>query len=868
MHLFSSTGSGRSLRATLLFALTLAGFATATSAQTIRTIAGGWTGDSGPAVTAALHAPHKVTVDAQGNLYVADEHGNRIRKIAPTGVITTVAGSGVNGFGGDGGQAIAAKLSSPTGVAVDAAGNLFIADRGNNRVRKVSAAGVISTLAGDGSSAFGGDGGPATSAKINFPFGVAVDAAGNVFITDGGNFRVRKVTPGGVISTVAGSGVQGFNGLSGNATGMAINIPVDLALDGAGNLYFTDVGNALIRKVTPDGQMSTVAGNRLYGFAGDGGNAVDARLAAPGGIAVDAAGAIYIADSDNNRVRRVSASGTITTIAGNGNANGGGDGGAATAAGLSSPRGLGLDAAGNVYVADIGNARVRKVTPAGAISSVAGNGTYGYNGDGKSALQASLGLPTGMALDASGNLYFGDYGSQRVRKVTPLGVISTVAGNGQVVASPDGGQATAVGLADPAGMAIDAAGNIYFADRASNRIRRIAANGVLSTVAGTGTYGFGGDGGPATQAMLANPFGIALDRQGNLYIADSDNNRVRRVASNGTISTVAGNGNQAFGGDGGAATSASLSFPSGVAVDAAGNLYIADMFHNRVRRVAVNGVITTAAGNGNYEYTGDGGAATSASLRYPVAVGFDGAGNLYIADSLNHSVRKVTPNGVITTVAGNGTAGLGAEGAPPVGSTLSSPSGILVDAAGDVYVADSGNRRVRKLVFSSQPRTSVEFYNATMKHYFITAEPAEQAIVDGGGAGPGWTRTGDSFKVYAADGAPSGSSQVCRFFGSVTPGPNSHFYTAAQAECDFVKALDIATPAGQPKWHYEGLVFASYAPVNGQCPAEAPVAVYRAYNNRAAQLDSNHRITTRQSEIPLLVAQGWVSEGIVMCGLQ
>jgi uncharacterized protein (TIGR03437 family) len=329
--------------------------------------------------------------------------------------------------------------------------------------------------------------------------------------------------------------------------------------------------------------------------------------------------------------------GIITTVAGSGTAGGSGDGGPATSASLG-PWGVAVDAAGNLYIADYSNSRIRKVSPSGIISTAAGNGTRGFSGDGGPATGASLNQPSGVAVDAAGNLYIADYYNYRVRKVSSSGIISTVAGNGIKGFSGDGGTATSATLREPEALAVDAAGNLYIADSTNQRIRKVSPSGIISTVAGTGTWAFSADGGPATSASLSFVEGVAVDAAGNLYIDDSDNGRIRKVSPSGIISTVAGTGTWGFSGDGGPATSASLNDPWGVAVDAAGNLYIADARNGRIRKVSPSGIIGTVAGGGSA--LGDGGAATSASLKHPIAVAVDAAGNVYIAD--DNRIRKVT----------------------------------------------------------------------------------------------------------------------------------------------------------------------------------------------------------------------------------
>ncbi len=330
------------------------------------------------------------------------------------------------------------------------------------------------------------------------------------------------------------------------------------------------------------------------------------------------------------------------------------------------------------------------------IYTVAGNGVGGYNGDNGPATSAQLYHPVGVAVDSGGNLYIADYNNSRIRKVSN-GVITTVAGNGTLGYSGDNGPAASAQLSSPQGVAVDSAGNLYIADVGNNRIRNVA-NGVITTVAGTGpTYpggGFSGDGGPATSAQLYGPVGVAVDSAGNLYIADLYNNRIRNVA-NGVITTVAGSATLDYSGDNGPATSAGLSGPQGVAVDSAGNLYIADYNDSRIRKVA-NGVITTVAGNGKPGYGGDNGSATSAGLYFPNGVAVDTAGNLYIADSNTQRIRKVA-NGVITTVAGNGTVGYSGDNGPATSAQLYYPMGVAVDSAGNIYIADDYNSRIRIL---------------------------------------------------------------------------------------------------------------------------------------------------------------------------
>jgi len=346
----------------------------------------------------------------------------------------------------------------------------------------------------------------------------------------------------------------------------------------------------------------------------------------------------------------------------------------------------------------------------GIIATIAGDGTAGYNGDDQPATRARLNFELGDAdadqediiqlwVDASGNVLFPDRGNNRVRRIAPNGVITTVAGNGQHSFGGDGGPATAAALDWPAAVVGDAAGNLYIADQHNNRIRRVERTGGISTFAGSGLHSFSGNGGQARAAALDYPCGLALDAAGNLYIADQHNTQVRRVRTTGIIEAFAGTGVDSFSGDGGPAVRATLDWPTGLALDAAGNVYITDQFNNRIRRVTPDGNINTFAGDGRETFAGDGGPATRASLNHPAGVAVDAAGNVYIADQLNHRIRRVAPDGIITTVAGTGAADYQGDDGPAAQAALNRPSGVAVDSAGNLYIADHYNHRVRKVTF-------------------------------------------------------------------------------------------------------------------------------------------------------------------------
>jgi uncharacterized protein (TIGR03437 family) len=653
-----------------------------------------------PGTSAAAGSPFSVATDASGNLYFSSTL-SCVFKLDQNSVLTRVAGNCRQGYSGDGGPAASAQLNQPIGIAVDGSGNLYIADAGNNLIRKVSSSGIITTVAGDGSAGLSGDGGPATSAQLDNPEGIAVDAAGNLYIADTVNAKVRKVSPSGIITTLAGTGTQGYSGDGGLATAARLSKTYGVAADGNGNVYIADTLNQAIREVSASGTITTIAGTGTPGALGVGGPATSAELWDPFGIALDGAGNLYIADFENSRICEIS-NGILTNIAGVGTSGFSGDGGPAIAAQLYVPSGVAVSATGAVLIADQQNSRIRRISPGGTITTVAGNGDTSYSGDGGAAVNAQLSGPVGVLVDSSGDLLFADTDNARIRKVSSGGIITTVAGNGSFGSAGDGGPAASAQLTTPTGIALDGAGNLYIADYSAFRVRKIAPNGTITTVAGNGTRGYSGDGGLATSAELNNPYNVAVDRSGNLYIADTANNRIRMVSPTGTITTVAGTGIAGYFGDGGPAVGAELNNPYDVVVDAAGNLYISDRFNYRIRQVAPGGVITTVAGIGFEGYFGDGGLAVNAELGATNDLAVDGAGNLYIADETNFRIRKVSAAGTITTIAGNGGQGYSGDGGPGIGAPLIEPLGVCVDSAGNIYVADHNENAIRLLTPTNQ----------------------------------------------------------------------------------------------------------------------------------------------------------------------
>jgi hypothetical protein len=703
-------------------------------------------GTGGPAHSAGLSNACTVAVDHHGDLVIVSggshllevmaRHTGRFYQRAMTaGDIYTVTGGGHYQYSGV--PVAKFQLINPSGVAVDSAGNLLVAD--TSRVWVVAEAtgtfygramraGRVYPLAGNGFLGYSGDGGRATRAEINFARGLALDPAGDVVIADSDNHCVRLVA---------------------EHTGTFYGQPMT-----AGNIY-------------------TVAGDGTSGFAGDGGPATGAELSYVGGVSADASGNLLIADSGNSRVRVVAAStgmfygqpmtaGNIYTVAGDGTAGYAGDRGPATSAEINLPDAVSTDGAGNLVIADSGNTRVRVVAAstgmfygqpmtAGDIYTIAGNqGLPSVNGG--PATSAQFSAPDGVTADGSGDVAVADPNDQRVLllaghtgtiygRTMTAGHLYTMAGDGTAGYAGDGGSATKAQLNDPHGVAVDAAGNLVIADTDNNRVRVVAAGtgmyygqpmiaGHIYTVAGDGTAGYAGDGGPATSAKISAPLDVVMDAAGNLVLSDTSNNRIRVVAEHtgtfygqpmtaGDIYTVAGNGTFGYAGDGGPAISAEISHPWDLAVDPAGNLVIADTDNNRIRVVAEHtgraygqpmtaGDIYTVAGNGSEGYLGDGGPATSAEITLAQGVAADHAGNLLIADTGNNVIRVVAGStgtfygqpmaaGYIYTVVGNSFAGFAGNGGPATSAELSNPAGITVDSTGDVLFADAANLQIRKI---------------------------------------------------------------------------------------------------------------------------------------------------------------------------
>jgi len=655
----------------------------------ITTVGGGGDGDGNPALGTGLTSPVDVDVDTAGNIYIAQDA--RVRRVdAATGIITTVAGTGEPGFAGDGGPATSALLGHSVHIAVHPEGDLYIADSANCRIRKVDAVtGIITTIAGTGASGFSGDYGPAINAAL-CPMDLAIEFApgfNRIYLADRYNRRIRRIdlNAGAFIVTVAGDGGGLQDGDGGSALVASIGEPWGVGIEpGTRDIYIGTAYGHRVRKVdVSSGSITTV---------------LDAADGTPEGIDFDGSGNVFVSDFSRDIVHRIDSGGGTTVYAGTDGIPGdSGDGGPADDARLGNPRDVATDADGNVYIVSIHSRRVRKVTAAtGIITTVAGGGVD----DGTPAVSTAFNDPNDIAVDAAGNTYLADARDHRIRRIDAAsGIITTIAGTGISGPAPDGTPAISAMLSTPEAIALGPGGDLFVYERWGHRVRRIDADtGILSTVAGNGTAGFSGDGGPATDAQINGVEDMVFDAAGNLYLADTNNNRIRKVTPGGTITTIAGTGSTGHTGDGGPAAAAGIGYPVAIAVDADGRLYLNGDDSYRIRMVDTSGTISTIAGTGVLGNSGDGGPATAATIGRISALETEPAGSLVFADTEYQRIRRIDPDGIIDTIVGTGAAADAGDDGPAKTASIYYPLALDVPASGDLYLV--GLERIRRIDYA------------------------------------------------------------------------------------------------------------------------------------------------------------------------
>jgi len=629
-------------------------------------------GDGSPVVTitstsATGRASHDYSAAGNYTVRATCDDGSGTPASSSTTITVSASGPSLGLLAGHPGGSGYADLNGPlarfsglSAIAIDGAGNSYVVEIGNNgTVRKIDSAHNVTTLAGGASPGY--KDGTGAAAFFYRPTGIAADQTGTVYVADAGNFIVRKVSAQGVVTTLAGTPT-----ISGTADGVGASAQFTamegIAVDSTGNLYLAD--NQAIRKISASGNVTTLAG--LPGTSGSAdGTGSAARFNGVYGVCVDSSGNVYATDLNNQTIRKITSGGVVTTLAGAVGVTGNADG-TGSAARFNYPTHLSVDAAGNLYVADSANQTFRRVTPTGVVTTIAGSGSGGYaDGQGTAAI---FNQPQGVASDASGNLVVTDANSI-VRTISSSATVVTIAGAANYAGYADG-TGTSARFADPVAAATDAAGNVYVADL-SHVIRKITPAGMTTTLAGSYNQPGFADG-TGSAARFNNPRGVAVDASNNVYVADTSNNVIRKITPAGVVTTIAGSAGQSGSADGTGAA-ARFNWPQGIVSDPSGNLFVTDLNSYTVRAISTAGVVTTFAGTAGSFGTSDG-QGTAARFSQPAGIAMDGVGNLFVSDG--SSMRKITPAGTVTTLATS------------FGYVL---LGAAVDAAGNVYAAGGGS---------------------------------------------------------------------------------------------------------------------------------------------------------------------------------
>ncbi len=732
----------------------------------------------GPAAEARYYNPNSVAADAAGNLYVSDTFNHTIRRIAPNGTTATIAGLAGSSGTADG-PAATARFSSPNGLAFDAAGNLYVADRSNHAIRRITPAGIVTTFAGLAGTSGAVDG-PAASARFNTPSRLVFDREGHLLVADSANHAIRRIAPDGTVATVAGAlGTAGA--ADGPAAAARFNSPAGIAINSIGDIFIADSGNYTVRRLDRAGNVSTLAGTAGQRGTTNGTGAA-ARFGFPSSLAVDPTDTLYLADSSNDCIRRISSDGIVTTFAGGADVRGSANG-TGTAARFYSPFGIIWSPDGNLYVADTLNHTIRKLTVAGVVTNHSGpGGGFGYTEGAGTA--ARFNYPHHASVDPDGNLYVADNRNNAVRKITPAGVVSTY----QTMPSPYG---VAYG-----------GGAVSVSNSASHFIRIFPLTS--SAFFNAGTVGTSGAvDGPVTGALLNAPQGIAVDLVGRLVIADSGSHVIRFLGTINTqlsLITVAGQAGTS-GSTNSVGTAARFSSPRGVAVDRAGNIYVADAGSHLIRRInGVTGAVTTLAGTA-FTSGAANGLGAAARFSSPEGLAVDAAGNVYVADRFNHAIRLITPEGLVTTIGGLPTFSGHAEGTG-VSALFSEPAGIAVDPEGTVYVVSTGNNIVMRGVLDRTPVITTQPQGIVAA---LGTSVTLSVSASGGGLAYQWKRDGTAIDgataaTYAIPGATAAANgsytvDVRNSAGTVTSAP-AQVTLRANVEVSRIVNLAIRSQAG------------------------------------------------------------------------
>lgn len=635
-----------------------------------------FTADGARGIDAPLYQVQSLNTDTNGRVIFADPGNHVVLQINSDGTVTVLAGNGLEGFSGDGGPAVAASLNRPSDAVMDGAGNLYIYDEFNYRIREVTPDGIINTILGNGTNSESGDGGPALRATLGGSDRLAVDAAGNLYISN--RCQIRRITSDGKISTFAGNTTCTHSGDGTPALQASMN-PFGMAFDTYGNLYFTEASQGYVRKIGTDGTVSTITGGLKY----------------PHSVVVDGSGNVFFSDVNKGTVSRVAPDGTVTTFAGvSGQTGYSGDGGPAAQGTLFFPKGVALDGAGNLDVADSGNFRIRRIR-GGMIETLVGNGQFRTVPDGTQSGEAYLYGPENLAFDMFGNLLISEVSFSKVAQINAADSSFHVLAGAGIAGY---GLAPRNLIYAPRQIATDAEGTVYFVDSA-NAVAYKMVNGVAQRIAGQfAVHNYTGDNGPATNATLASPFGIAVDASGAIFISDAGAHVIRRVATDGSITTYAGTGKAGFSGDNGPANAAQLNAPNSLAIDLNGNLLICDRGNNRVRKIDLSGTITTIAGNGNPTSSGDGGPATQAAVNSPFAIAADVDGGIFLVTSGGARLRRIDTAGNISTIAGDGIHFANQGDGGPASKALLNVSGIAVDSFGNVFLSSFSDDSIRVIL--------------------------------------------------------------------------------------------------------------------------------------------------------------------------